>query len=270
MSEMSETQITLSDKNEDRYNIRAVERALLVFDAFARERRKLSLDELTRLTGLSKSTVFRLLSTLQNQNYILMDKKDGSYRLGSVFLTIASAVLDSLNLRTITRPFLNELRNKAQTTVLLGVLLEDHLVHLDKSGGRGPVRLAADIGWRRDPPNYGMLGMILMAFLEPFEVDRLLREYPLSAYTPKSLTDPGLFCQRLAEIRESGYVVEFEETMDGVWGVAAPVWNSDCEVIAAVGAVLPMTVKSDKCVAETLNLVKICSGEISAALGYRG
>jgi len=118
--------------NDDRYNIRAIERALMVLDVFARERRELSLDELTRLTGLSKSTVFRILATLQRQKYLLLDNTDGRYRLGPVFLVLASSVLGSLNLGTLARPHLIELRKSAQATVLLDALLEDHFVHLDK------------------------------------------------------------------------------------------------------------------------------------------
>lgn len=257
-------------KDEDRYNIRAIERALSVLDAFSRERRKLSLDEITRLTRLSKPTVFRILATLQSQKYVLLDRNDGRYRLGSVFLTLASSVLGSLNLGAITRPHLIELRNSAQATVLLGAFLEDHLVYLDKTEGKGPVRLADDIGWRRDPPHFGMLGMTLMAFLDPSEQERLMREFPLTAYTLKTVTDPVLFSQRLAEIRRLGYVLEFEEAIDGVWGVAAPVWNAACEVVAAVGVALPMTAQSDERTAETISRVRECATAISFDLGHRG
>ena len=257
-------------KDEDKYNIRAIERALLVLDVFSRERRKLTLDEITKLSGLSKPTVFRILSTLQTHKYLLADKTDGRYRLSSVFLALASSALGSLNLGSITRPHLIDLQNSAQATVLLGVLSEGLLVYLDKREGRGPVRLAADIGWRRDPPNYGMLGMTLMAYLEPSEQGRLLREHPLSGYTRKSIGDVDLFSRRLNEIRGRGYALEFEEAIEGVWGVAAPVRNSEGEVVAAVGAALPMTVNSDRRVAETVKLVKGCADRISFDLGYRG
>jgi len=257
-------------KDEDKYNIRAIERALLVLEVFNQERRTLSLDELTKATRLSKSTVFRILSTLQSQQYVLQDKHDGRYRLGSIFLDLASSALDSLRLGTITRPLLIELSNKVQGTVLLGTLREDHLVYLDKRETQGAVRLATHVGLRRDPPSFGMLGMTLMAYLEPSEEERLLRESPLIAYTHKSMTDPDLFRRRLREIRERGHALEFEEAIEGVLGIAAPVWDSTREVVAAVGAALPMTVKSDEQIAETISLVKACSREISSDLGYRG
>jgi len=255
-------------KEEDKYNIRAIERALSVLDVFSRERRALSLDEMTRATGLSKPTVFRILSTLQNRKYLLLDKNDGRYRLGSVFLALASSALGSVSLGTISRPHLIKLSNRAQAAALLGTLMEDHLVYLDKRETQGPVRLATDLGWRRDPPNFGMLGMTLMAYLEPSEEERLLREFPLSAFTRQSVTDPALFRQRLREIRDCGYVLEFEEAIEGVWGVAAPVRNSAGSVVAAVGAALPMSVKSDERIAETISLVKACARDISSDLGH--
>ncbi len=258
------------DKDEDKYNIRAIERALSVLDVFARQRRKLSLDELTKLTKLSKPTVFRILSTLQSQKYVLLDKNDGRYRLGSIFLTLASSVFSSFNIGTIARPHLIALRNTAQATVLLGTLLEDHLVYLDKTEGRGPVRLADDIAWRRDPVNYGMLGMTLMAHLDLSEAERLLDEFPLATYTPKTMIDRVLFLKRLDEIKRLGYALEFEEAIDGVWGVAAPIWNSAREVVAAVGAALPMSVCSEERIAETIAQVTACSQSISSDLGHLG
>lgn len=121
--------------DEDKYSIRSIGRALSVLDVFSRERRTLSLDEITRLTGLSKPTVFRILFTLQNHNYIFLDKNDGRYRLGSVFLALASSVLGSLSLGTLARPQMLELRNNEQATALLGMLLKHHLECLEKSEG---------------------------------------------------------------------------------------------------------------------------------------
>lgn len=254
---------------EDKYNVRAIERALSVLEVFAAERRKLSLDELTKLTRLSKPTVFRILSTLQSRNYVLLDKSDGRYRLGSIFLSLASTVHGSAGLGTIARPHLTDLRNATQATVLLGALLEDHLVYLDKTEGRGPVRLASDIAWRRDPAHYGMLGMTLMAYLEPPEAERLLDQYPLALHTRKTLTDKRLFLQRMWEIRRLGYTLEFEEAIDGVWGVAAPVRSAGGEVVAAVGVALPMSVCDEAHIAQTVTSVTACAAAISSDLGHR-
>ncbi|HSH69792.1 MAG TPA: IclR family transcriptional regulator [Deferrisomatales bacterium] len=252
-----------------RYNIRAVERAMGVLNLFSRQDHKLSLDEITRRSGLSKPTVFRILSTLECHNYVVLDPTDGRYRLGTIFLTLGGAVLASLSLRGIASQHLTRLREELQVTVVLGALIDDALVYLDKKEASGPVRIASDIGWRRDPPHFGMLGMAQLAFKDEEEVRHDLEHVPLIAHTQHSLTDPEAFLQRLRKIREDGYVVELNEAIEGVWGVAAPIWDAREEVVAAVGVGQSMTAHTQKREGETIARVLLCARAISAELGYR-
>lgn len=257
-----------SSQEDSKYSIRAVERAASVLNSFTRERRKLTLDEITRLTGLSKPTVFRILSTLQSLRYVVLDPNEGRYRLGSVFLALAASAIESLSLATVVRPHATALRDETQATVLVGALMDDLLVYVDKREAPGPVRIAADIGWRRDPPSYGMLGMTLLAHLERAEAQRLLAEKPPAPYTPASITDAARFLQRLDLIRQKKIVVEYEEAIPGVWGVAAPIFDSSRTVVAAVGVALSMTVKSPEKEASTISAVTACARKISADLGH--
>lgn len=255
--------------SESKYNVRAIERALTVLNSFSREHNKLSLDEVTRRTGLSKPTAFRILSTLQAHGYLIADPADGKYRLGSVFLALAGAAIGSMSLRRVARPHLDALRDRLQVTVLLGALMDGNLVYLDKRESYGPVRIATDIGWRGDPPHFGMLGMTLLAYQDDAEVTRILRDAPLTAFTPHSITDPEAFRTRLERIRRQGYAVEFNEAIEGVWGVAAPVWDATEEVVAAVGVALPVTASSDERLAATVAAVRECAQVVSDDLGYR-
>ena len=252
-----------------RYNIRAIERAISVLNLFSRQESKLTLDEITRRCGLSKPTVFRILSTLEYHRYLVLDPADGRYCLGTIFLTLGGAVFASLSLRRLASPHLAQLREELQVTVMLGALMDDALVYLDKKEASGPVRIASDIGWRRDSPHFGMLGMALLAFKEEDEMRHLLDHSPLVAHTKNSLTDPEAFLQRLRGMREDGYVVELNEAIEGVWGVAVPIWDAREEVVAAVGVGQPMTAHSKKREVETIEGVRICANAISAELGYR-
>lgn len=258
-----------TEDNSVKYSIRAIARALSVLDVFSRGKNKFSLDEITKETGLSKPTTFRILSTLQYYKYVVLDPIEGRYRLGSVFLALGAAALGSVSLKGIAKPHLTILRDELQTTVLVGTIMDDMLVYLDKVECDGPVRIAADIGLRRDPPNFGMLGMTLMAFLENGEVQRLLGRSPLKAFTSKSIVTTADYLKRLQEIRDQGYTVEFSEAIEGVWGVGAPVRNSNGEVVAAVGAALPMSSKNEARVIEAVAKMLNCAAAISADLGYR-
>ncbi len=258
-----------TEEDANKYSIRAIARAIDVLNVFSHGKNKFSLDEITRETGLSKPTTFRILATLQQCKYVVLDPVEGRYRLGSVFLSLGAAALGSVSLKGIAKPHLASLRDELQTTVLVGTIMDDMLVYLDKVECDGPVRLAADIGLRRDPPNFGMLGMTLMAYLEEGEVQRLLGSARLKAFTDNSITTTKNYLDRLQEIRSQGYVVEFGEAIEGVWGVGAPVRNSGREVVAAVGAAFPMSSKSDARVKEVVAKILNCATAISADLGYR-
>lgn len=258
-----------TEEDSNKYSIRAVGRAIDVINVFSRGKNKLSLDEITKETGLSKPTAFRILSTLQHYKYVVLDPVEGRYRLGSVFLALGAAALGSVSLKGIAKPHLASLMDELQTTVLVGTIMDDMLVYLDKVECTGPVRIAADIGLRRDPPNFGMLGMTLMAFLEDGEAQRLLGRSPLKAFTSKSIVTTAEYLERLQEIRAQGYTVEFGEAIEGVWGVGAPIRNSSAEVVAAVGAALPMSSKSDARVKEVVAKMLECAAAISADLGFR-
>ncbi len=253
---------------DTRYNVRAIERAIAVLNAFSFDEREMSLNRLTEKTALSKPTVFRILSTLESHGYVFLEPARGTYRLGSKFLELGGLVLSSLGLSRAARPNLDRLQAEIRVTVLFGTLVDDQLVYLDKRESQGPIRIVSDVG-RRRKPHYGMLGMVLMAFLEKSEAERLLHHFPLEAYTRHSLTDPEAFRHRLEEVRREGYVVEANEAIEGVWGVAAPVWDAQRKIAAAVGAASPLAEKSNARVAEVVDRVRACARDISEAMGYR-
>jgi DNA-binding IclR family transcriptional regulator len=250
-----------------RYNVRAVERALGILNAFSFKERELTLNQVTAKTGLSKPTVFRILSTLEHHSYVSFDASRGSYRLGAKFLELGGIVLASLGLQRTASPHLDRLQGELKVTIVFGALMDDQLVFIDKRESEGPIRIFSEVGLRRSP-TYGMLGMVLMAFLEEGEVRRLLRQSPLEPYTRFSLTDDERFVARLREIRERGYLVEENEAIEGVWGVGAPVYNAMRQVVAAVGAALPLPEKSAARVAEVIDRVCACAAKISADMGY--
>ncbi|TET85380.1 MAG: hypothetical protein E3J46_09760 [Desulfobacteraceae bacterium] len=149
--------------------------------------------------------------------------------------------------------------------------MDDQLVYVDKREGHGMLRIASDIGWRR-PLHYGMLGMALMAYLSLKDVKRILRKYPLDAHTRFSITDQEVFSLRLEKIRKEGYVIEREEAVEKVIGIAAPIRDYSRRVIAALGIALTSgQVNLEKEAGETegiRNLVLKACDDISDELGY--
>ncbi len=130
------------------------------------------------------------------------------------------------------------------------------------------IKISSDIGWRRKL-HYGMLGMTLMAHI-PFEkVKNILKKYPLEAYTPFSITDEDTFSRRLEKIRKDGYIVEREEAVEGIVGIAAPIRDYSRQVVAALGVALPVVkLNEEERVKKIVDLVKNKTDAISSDLGY--
>jgi DNA-binding IclR family transcriptional regulator len=114
-----------------------------------------------------------------------------------------------------------------------------------------------------------MLGMVLMASLDSKDVQRILREYPLEAHTSFSITDKDAFSLRLEQIREQGYILEKEEAVAGVIGIAAPIRDYSRQVVAALGIAIPISTHNRTSGLNRIaDLLKKTCETISSNLGY--
>lgn len=250
------------------YRVQALDRALDILDCFTFQRRDMSLSEVVFNTGLNKTTAKRLISNLTARGYLKQDSVTKRYQLGMPLFELGGIVFSSFDVRKTAAHPMDRLQDRTGATVLLGIMLEDQLVYLDKREGHGMVRISSDIGWRR-PLHFGMLGMILMAFLEPKDLVRVLEKTPLEAHTPFSITDNDAFSLRLEEIRNNGYVFEKGEAHKDVIGIATPIRNYSRQVIAALGIALPASPSNLGInFSKFIDLLKKSSEEISSDLGY--
>ena len=261
--------------------MQALERALDILDCFTFQNREMSLSNVVKRTGLNKTTAKRLMSNLTDRGYLQQDPETKRYQLGLRLFELGGIVFSSFSLRKAAGYPMTHLQNATGATVLLGVNMDDQLVYVDKREGHGMLRISSDIGWRR-PLHYGMLGMVLMAYLRPKDVKRILRQYPLDAHTRTthtskykrrpSITDQEVFSLRLEKIRKEGYVIEREEAVEKIIGIAAPIRDYSRRVIAALGIALTSgQVNLEEETEETKGirnlLLKACN-DISDELGY--
>jgi IclR family KDG regulon transcriptional repressor len=251
------------------YKVQALERALNILDCFTFQKREMSLSEVVQQTGLNKTTAKRLIANLTARGYLQQDPKSKHYQLGLRLFELGGIVFSSFSLRKAAAYPMSHLQNSTGATVLLGVIMEDQLVYMDKRDGKGMIRISSDIGWRR-PLHYGMLGMVLMAYLSEEEVRDILKKCPLVAHTPYSITDECVFRHRLEKIRRDGYVAEREEAVEGIVGIAAPIRDYSRQVVAALGVALPVgQLNAEEEVQKIVDLIKKTTDSISSDLGYR-
>ena len=251
----------------DHQGIRAVKRAIAVLRAFSSSDPELSVTDLSRKLDLHKSTVHRLLATLEQERFVLRDSVTGRYRLGLPLLELGSLVIASMDLRQIARPFLEELHSVCGETIHLGILDEGEVVYIDKIESTRRVRMHSQVG-SRAPAHCTGLGKVLLAALPAAVLDQVIQRRGLRAYTSRTLTSPDAVRNHLAMVRQKGYALDAGEHEELVVCAAAPVFDHTKHVVAALSiATVGADIESPR-FAEYITLVLKFANATSEALGH--
>jgi IclR family transcriptional regulator, KDG regulon repressor len=216
--------------------VRAVERAIDVLLCFDHGERGLTLTQIAGRVRMSKSTVHRLLATLESRRFIKRDDATGLYHLGFGFIEAASLVLQEIDLERWALPYLQRVSAEGGETVDLTILDDTEVVYLLVVESAQRVKIAAAVG-ERLPACCTATGKAFLAYLPRDQVHAIL-EKGSGNYrdgTPASLPD---LCRDLQATRERGYAISEEEYEQDINAVAAPILNADgwpVLVIAIVG-----------------------------------
>lgn len=248
--------------------VQSLDRMIDILEELALHRDGCGVTSLANLTGLHKSTVHRLLNTLMSRGYISKNSENDKYSLGMRILYLGSAILDRMDIRTVSKPFLEKLCQDTDEVVHLSMLDDREAVYIDKvESPNKSIRMYSQIG-KRVPLHCTGVGKVLLAWLPDKEVEYLLGVKGMEAYTKNTITNIEDMKKHLAEIRDKGYAFDEIEHEEGIRCVAAPIFNMSGKVIASVsvsGPVLHVTLdRMPKLTEEVLKTAK----NISYQLGY--
>ena len=219
---------------ESRSSVQTLDRTFDILETLSSRPRGASLTELSRTLSLHKSTVFRLLSALQNRRYV--EKQGTTYRLGLEFIHIASQYLNSLELKTEAEPLLRALSGSTGLTVFLATRDQEEVVYIDKIGQYDSLRRYSVIGTRL-PLYCTSLGRAFLMAESPAELNRTLAGLNLLPRTAHTVTSRENLAKMVAEFRHRGWSEDIQENQEGVRCVGAPVFDYRTKPIAAVSAV---------------------------------
>jgi DNA-binding IclR family transcriptional regulator len=197
---------------------------LAVLDALERE--PLTIRELARRTGLSVSSVHRVVMRLHTWGGL--ERTEGGVRAGLRLFELGQLVPARAELRELALPFMTDLYAATHEVVSLAVLDGSDTVWLEQLSGRLAPQVPSRVGGRL-PAHVTAAGKVLLA-----AADDVVEALVLDRHGPGTITDAGALRRELAEIRARGFAINREESTVGVLGVAAPVVGADGRVIAAL------------------------------------
>jgi DNA-binding IclR family transcriptional regulator len=197
--------------------IRAVERALSIFEAFTPQQSSLSLMEIGTRTNLSKATAYRLVSCLDKAGYLVrLDNQQ--YCLSLKLLGLAGIVRSTLSIRDLARPIMTELVKLTGETITLNTVVGDERLCIEVHDTPAPLMTIVKQG-ERAPLIYGATGKILLAHLEQKRINQLAAR--LTAAEREAIR------RQLERFRQQGYAMTRSERVAGVTAISVPIHDME-------------------------------------------
>lgn len=261
----------MTNSEESRYWVRSVARAVDVLEVLAggEPGTGLSVTEVASACGLSKSSAFATLHTLQQRGLVADDGEgmNRRYRLGMALARFGDRARDQLSLRDVARPVLVELTRTTGMTSRLAVSESDHAVVIDQVMNGERVQVDLRMGMRELPHCTG-LGKALLAALDDRQVSDLIARIGLPKRTDRTITQLDQLLAHLRDIRETGYAFDDEEDATGVFCIGSALRD---HTGACAGAISITGLKIGLPTWQYQELgrqVRDAAARISAGLGY--
>jgi IclR family transcriptional regulator, KDG regulon repressor len=248
----------------------AVARALDILELFLDGTDSLSAPEIMARTGLPRTTVHELVTTLTHRSYLAtVPEHAHRYRLGVRSFQLGSAYADRIDLAREGQDIAREVAEACDETVHLAVLDGTGVVYIAKVDSTHSVRMVSAVG-RRLPAHCTAVGKMLLSGLPPEAFDALFpADRPLPAMTAKSITSVAQLKRQLAEIRRRGTAAESCESNADVACVAAPVFDHSGRMVAAMSISVPISRWSAERQEAWARLVAGGAARLSMVLGHR-
>jgi IclR family acetate operon transcriptional repressor len=213
--------------------VQSVDRALSIIETLAEDAEGYRLSDLAVRTGLSTSTVHRLLATLEKRRFVQFDRYESKWHVGAQSFTVGATFARRRNFVAQAMPYLRKLRDQSRETANLAVVDDESIIVLTRMESREIMRSLTKVGGRVAMVASGV-GKAVLATYSDQDVNAIIRRRGMPRLTEKSIVRPGELFRELQAIRRQGYAVDDEEARIGLRCVAAVVYSDCSEPLAAI------------------------------------
>ena len=204
-----------------KYGAPSVKKAFAILNAISSSKDGMGVSDLAKKLKMAKSTVHGMTSALEELGAVMRYPLTKKYKLGFALLEIGRSAYSQIDLQTSARPVTEELMEKTQTSVFLGILNWDHVTILDIVEARGDLNITAPVG-STIPLFAGAAGKVFLASMPDEQAEKIVHSKGLPQFTDNSIVDPQLYFNELKQVKKKGYAVDDEEYIMGVRAVASP------------------------------------------------
>ena len=246
-------------------------KAFQLLDLFTTDNPTWSQAELGRATGVSKSTVNRLVRYFCDRGYLMQLSGQGGYGLGPAAVELGLRASSQFDLGPAATPVLEQLTRETDETSLLASYRpgqREVVCVAQIASAREGLRVFQSLG-STIPLHAGAVAKAVLAYL-PEDAKAAILEGPLTRLTDKTITDPGVLAHDLGEIRARGYAISREETYPGVYGLGAPVFGPGGGIAGGIAVAAPLFRMEATTMLDHAKRVVSAADRLSQKLGTSG
>lgn len=242
-----------------------VSKTMKVLETLLENDSSLPLRELARRCGLPKSSLHRILVSLEKEGWVFQNPVNREYRMGIRFLLFAQKWRMNRELVIIATPHMETLSSLTGETVVLGVYenQEARVLHVVES--QNPIKYHFRIGGLL-PFTAGAMGKIMLAY-SPDQLVKSILSKPLSAYTDHTIVDSMELMAELEKVRQEGFSLSMEEVDIGGAAIGAPILDDHGHLVAGLildGLATRIHDRIDEFIPATLKTARTISNELSS------
>lgn len=217
-------------------------RTLQILDYFMADPSPKTLKTISEKLNIPFTSLYRIVMCMQEYRYLVEDPtRPNHFRLGYKMRQFSDIVFSEKNLVKIARPFMKEVSAKLNQACQLCILTENGVCTIEQCLPRSAITYITELN-ETIPVNVSASGKILTALLPAKERERFLRK--ASEYfvknTAKTITDPELLKEHLESVALQAYGTDNEEYAEGIGCIAVPIYDSEKNPVAAIGATGPI------------------------------
>ena len=204
-----------------KYGAPSVKKAFAILSAISASKDGMGVSDLAKKLKMAKSTVHGMTSALEELGAVMRNPLTKKYKLGFTLLEIGRSAYSQVDLKSAARPGTEELMEKTQTSVFLGIQNWDHVTILDIVEARQDLNITAPAG-STIPLLAGAVGKVFLAAMDENQAVKHIKSKGLPQFTDNSIVDLDRYRRELKRVREKGYAVDDEEYIPGVRAAASP------------------------------------------------
>lgn len=224
---------------DERYILSSVDSALSILNLFY-EHEELSASEVGKLMGMSRSTAFRFMVTLERRGYVTKTT-GGKYRLGLNLFSLGMVAYNRMELVSLVHPYLVQMAEESGETCHVAIISDGvHVIFIDRALGSSWLKMDTAIGYSQ-VAHCTATGKAILAYQSDRAINQYLRNTSFPQITKNAIPDAGALLRRLDQVRLDGYASDDEEAEVGLTCYGMPLLDASGKAYAAISISGPTT-----------------------------